>query len=99
MLWYAVRRRRPSDIRRNRRCAPVRGRARHGAARRQRAPRSPRPGGSPLTPRVPVMAAARGPMFERLTQLGAAAVDAAAHRAELDAESRGDLFVRQSLDV
>jgi hypothetical protein len=38
-------------------------------------------------------------VLEGGAQLGPAAVDAAAHRAQLDAERRGDLLVREALDV
>ena len=44
-------------------------------------------------------AAARGEVGQGLAQLHPAAVDAAAHRAELDAEGRRDLLVGQALDV
>ena len=49
---------------------------------------------SPVTPGV-----ARSTVGEGRPQLGAAAVDAAAYGAELDAEDVGDLLVRQPLDV
>ncbi len=44
-------------------------------------------------------AASRAAVFERGAQLCAAAVDAAAHGAELHADRRGDLLIGQALDV
>ena len=53
----------------------------------------------PRQERALLGAGLRGAVLQGLAQLGAAAVDPAADGAELHAEGRGDLLVRQSLDV